>query len=230
MSAITTKKPDVFYPESDGKPMADNTEQFQWIVTIQGGLDALFRDNADVFVAGDLLWYPVEGDANTWTAPDALVVFGRPKGFRGSYQQWREGNVAPQVVFEVLSPSNRPNDLVREYQFYDRFGVEEYYLYDPDRGHLVGWQRQGNEMGEIPQMQGWVSPRLGVRFEMAGGELRLIKPNGERFATYVELEAMREKAEHERDEAIREVEQLKTRLRELGKNPDEQNGAGQAEE
>ena len=29
--------------------------------TIQGGLDALFRDNPQVFVAGDLLWYPVEG-------------------------------------------------------------------------------------------------------------------------------------------------------------------------
>ncbi len=49
------------YPDCDGKPMSDNTLQFQWIVTLQGGLDDLFRDNPDVFIAGDLLWYPVEG-------------------------------------------------------------------------------------------------------------------------------------------------------------------------
>src|SRR5580704_5926412 len=103
----TRTSPAIDYPDSDGKPLSDNTLQFRWIFTIQGGLDAMFRDNPDVFVAGDLLWYPVEGDSSTCTAPDAMVVFGRQKGFRGSYQQWREGNIPPQVVFEVLSPSNR---------------------------------------------------------------------------------------------------------------------------
>jgi Uma2 family endonuclease len=96
----------VHYPDSDGQPMSDNTLQFQWIVTLQGGLDDLFRDRPDVFVAGDLLWYPVEGAPEIRTAPDALVAFGRPNGYRGSYRQWEEGSVAPQVVFEVLSPGN----------------------------------------------------------------------------------------------------------------------------
>jgi Uma2 family endonuclease len=73
------------YPQSDGNPMADNTKQFRWIVTIQGGLGGLFRDRPDIFVAGDLLWYPVEGHPEIWTAPDAMVVFGRSKGDRGSY-------------------------------------------------------------------------------------------------------------------------------------------------
>ena len=27
--------PEVIYPESDGKPIADNTKQFRWIVTIK---------------------------------------------------------------------------------------------------------------------------------------------------------------------------------------------------
>ena len=48
----------VVYPDSDGLPMSDNTLQFQWITTIVGGLQALFWNNPDVFVAGDLLWYP----------------------------------------------------------------------------------------------------------------------------------------------------------------------------
>jgi hypothetical protein len=45
----------IIYPESDGRPIAENTKQFRWIVTIEGGLEALFRDAPDVFVAGDLL-------------------------------------------------------------------------------------------------------------------------------------------------------------------------------
>jgi hypothetical protein len=42
---------DIVYPESDGQPIADNTKQFRWIMTIQGGLEAMFRDTPDVFVA-----------------------------------------------------------------------------------------------------------------------------------------------------------------------------------
>src|SRR3712207_7120329 len=109
----------IVYPESDGKPMAENTLQFEWITTIQGGVDALFRDDPNVFVAGDLLWYPVEGDNVTRTAPDTMVAFGRPKGYRGSYRQWVEGGIAPQVVFEILSPGNRAGEMERKFQFYE---------------------------------------------------------------------------------------------------------------
>ena len=53
--------------------MAENTLQFSWIVTIEGGFDALFRDDPNVFVAGDLLWYPVRGSNTIRTAPDGLI-------------------------------------------------------------------------------------------------------------------------------------------------------------
>ncbi len=80
----------VVYPESDGEPISDHTLQFEWIVIIKDNLEALLAQNPDVFVAGDLLWYPVEGNSRIRVAPDAMVVFGRPKGQRGSYQQWNE--------------------------------------------------------------------------------------------------------------------------------------------
>jgi Uma2 family endonuclease len=51
---------EIFYPDSDGQPMADNTKQFRWIVTIKENLEILFADNAQVFIAGDLLWHPVQ--------------------------------------------------------------------------------------------------------------------------------------------------------------------------
>jgi Uma2 family endonuclease len=195
------------YPDNDGLPMSDNTLQFQYIVTIKEGLEALFRDRLDVFVAGDLLWYPVEGRPDICTAPDALVAFGRPKGYRGSYMQWVEGGIAPQVVFEIWSPGNRQAGFIRKFDFYRDYGVEEYYFYDPDRGLLEGWQRAGDQLQEVPQMNGWVSPRLGVRFELVGNELRLFAPNGERFATYVELVEQREQARRQAAEAQQQAKQ-----------------------
>nr|WP_245395609.1 Uma2 family endonuclease [Anthocerotibacter panamensis] len=139
---VTSQQP-IHYPESDGRPVADNTKQFRYIVYIKEGLDWLFAENPSVFVAGDLLWYPLEGNNKRRQAPDAMVVFGRPKGDRGRYQQWREENMPPQVVFEVLSPGNTADEMKRKFTFYEEFGVEEYYLYDPDRFTLKGYVREG---------------------------------------------------------------------------------------
>jgi Uma2 family endonuclease len=234
---------EVEYPDSDGKPMADNTKQFRWIVTIAGGLDAQYRDDPDVFVAGDLLWYPVEGSPTIRAAPDAMVVFGRPKGDRGSYRQWREGGIAPQVVFEVLSPGNTLPEMLEKLRFYERYGVEEFYIYDPDRGALSGWMGGGGELTAIEAMHGWTSPRLGVRFTLEQGELLLYHPDGQRFASYVELALLREQAqqaaeqaqqtaEHERQRAEQarqaaeherqRAERLAAQLRALGIEPGEE--------
>jgi Uma2 family endonuclease len=212
---------DIIYPDSDGQPMADNTKQYRWIVTIQGGLDALFQNDPNVFVAGDLLWYPVEGDNITRRAPDVMVVFGRPKGDRGSYQQWREDNIPPQVVFEILSPGNRVKEMIAKYNFYRLYGVEEYYLYDPDTGELTGWVRSGDELLEIEEMVNWVSPRLGIRFELSNGELQIYRPDGEKFATYVELAQQKEQAQQRAEQAEAQLQALRTLLQEKGINPEQ---------
>ena len=163
--------------------MADNTLQFNWIVVIKEGPRSLFLDDPNVFVAGNLLWYPVEGKPTIRTAPDAMVAFGRPKGRRGSYKQWEEGNVAPQVVFEILSPGNRPDEMERKFEFYEKYGVEEYYIYDPDDGTLEGWLRKGDHLEKVADMAGFVSPRLDIRFEPGEGpdNLKIFGPDGEPF-------------------------------------------------
>ncbi len=210
----------VIYPESDGQPMADNTKQFRWIVTIQGGLDALFKDDPNVFVAGDLLWYPVEGNNTIRKAPDVMVVFGRPKGDRGSYLQWRENNIAPQVVFEILSPGNRLTEMLNKLKFYERHGVEEFYMYDPEREDLGGWLRSGEELREIEPIESWVSPRLGVRFELSPEGLELYRPDGQKFATYVELDRQREVAIARAEQEAQRAERLAAKLRELEIDPE----------
>jgi hypothetical protein len=41
---------DLALPDSDGKPMADNTEQFRWIVLIKENLEIQFANDPNVFV------------------------------------------------------------------------------------------------------------------------------------------------------------------------------------
>jgi hypothetical protein len=178
-------------------------------------------------------WYPVQGRPDICVAPDTLVAIGRPKGERGSYKQWVENGVAPQVVFEVLSPNNRVSEMERKLDFYDRYGVDEYYIYDPDEIELFGRRRIGTDLTRIPSMNNWISPILQVRFDMSERELKLFGPDGSPFLTYQEIadehdRLVRENAEakRQRDDLAREgeierqrAERMAAQLRAIGIEP-----------
>ncbi len=221
---------DSFYPESDGKPMAENTKQYEWIVRIKEGLEFLFRNNPDVFVAADLLWYPMRGERHTSIGPDVMVAIGRPKGHRRSYLQWKEGGIAPQVVFEILSPSNRTDEMRDKLKFYERYGVEEYYVYDPDKSRFEVHMRLGKQLRSVENAREWTSPRLRIRFDH-DEELCIFHPDGKAFL--LPLEAMeqaelekaqeQQRTEKERQRAEKErqrAERLAEKLRALGIDPD----------
>lgn len=203
---------EIIYPDSDGKPMADNTEQFQWIVTVKENLELMYADDPNVFVAGDLLWYPVEDNNRLCQAPDALVALTRPKGYRGSYKQWEENNVPPQVVFEILSPGNRRGEMAKKLQFYNRYGVEEYYEYDPETNELVGWQRQDGALTVIEAIDNWVSPLLGIRFVITPETWEIYRPDGSRFLTYVELGQKLEQTNQQLEQTNQQLEQTSQQL------------------
>jgi hypothetical protein len=134
--------------------------------------------------------------------------------------------------------------MVRKLRFYEYYGVEEFYMYDPDKGAFDGWVRAegSSKMGPIDEPLGWVSPRLGIRFELEGAELAIYRPDGRKFASYIELEHQREqehqraeqehqraeqehqRAEQEHQRAEQEhqrAEKLAARLKELGIDPAE---------
>lgn len=205
LSAETVSE--IIYPDSDGEPMSDNTKQFRWIVTIKENLEILFANILDVFVAGDLLWYPVQGNNKIRQAPDAMVVFGRPKGDRGSYEQWKEDNIPPQVAFEILSPGNRPGKMAAKLLFYQRYGVQEYYIYDPDNIELSGFIRNEDWLEPIAEMNGWVSPLLEIRFELTEDTLEIYRPDGRKFLTPVEMDQLREQEREEKEIAQSLVQQ-----------------------
>ncbi len=198
-------KRQIIYPESDGQPMADNTKQFRWIVFLKENLECLFANNFNVFVAGDLLWYPQQGKPDIRVAPDVMVVFGREKGDRGSYRQWEENNIAPQVVFEIISPCNTMKEMLKKQQFYERYGVEEYYIYDPDRHDFTGFQRVNEHLIIIDTINTWISPRLGIKFVFTQEGLNIYYPDDSPFLTTIELkqraDSERQRADSERQRA-----------------------------
>jgi Uma2 family endonuclease len=204
------------YPESDGQPMADNTLQFRWIVVLKENLDAALPD----FVAGDLLWYPVRGEPWIRAAPDVLVALGRPKGDRGSYRQWEEDGVGPQVVFEVLSPGNTEAAMGDKLAFYDRYGVQEYYVVDPDVQTLEAFVRRDGALRQVPVAPEHRSRLLGIRFVRRGEQLTVHGPGGEPFRTFPEILAERDAATAERDAANARAARLAARLRAMGVDPD----------
>ncbi|MBN8725063.1 MAG: Uma2 family endonuclease [Acidobacteria bacterium] len=196
-------KDKTIYPESDGKPMAENTLQYEYIVIIKEGLDCFLTNS---FVAADLFWYPVKGKPKINQAPDVMVALGRPKGHRGSYKEWEEDNIAPQVVFEILSPGNTVAEMTRKFNFYNTYGVEEYYIYDPQKNELTISQRIDGQLVEIDFVGGWVSPLLEIRFQLSSDRLQLFYPNGDAFLSYQQLKMIADRERLEKEEALAEKE------------------------
>ena len=88
-------------------------------------------------------------------------------------------------------------------------------------------------------MQGWISPRLGIRFVPGATGLQIYQPDGARFLTFVELDEHRQQeqvraifaeeraaqAEEERTQAEKRAAHYAAKLRAMGIDPDADEGA-----
>lgn len=228
MSVAASTKPLIDYPDSDGEPMSDSTVQFDWIAILKWNTDWYFRDDPLVFVAGDHLIYTVEGEREIRQAPDVYVVFGRPKGHRGSYKVWEEGNLFPQVVFEVWTPNSTVEKMDAKFKFYEKYGAEEYYIVYPDHpASASGWLRCNHALVPINEMNNFISPRLKFRFSLVDGDIKLYGHNNREFRTPLQMIAgstadkqLAKDANQLRfDVESQRADRLADKLRELGVDP-----------
>ena len=179
---------DLEYPSSDGLPLCENDLQLRWILLLFANLDLLVED----YVAGNMLWYPVQGRPKISMGPDVMVCLGRPKQPpRSSWRPWREEGVNPQVVFEVWSPDNDAAHKKDKLQKYERYGVEEYYTYEPFSQELEVWLRVGGRLVQ-QATRDFTSPRLGIRLVCDVGGLVVYHPDG---APFRDLRGLSEHAE-----------------------------------
>ena len=150
-TAVTTEK-QVFYPESDGKPMAETEVHIDALIYLREALKDYFRESPQVYVAGNMLLYYEEGNPAACVAPDVFVVKGVAKHERRTYKLWEEDQ-PPTVVFEITSRGTRLEDLGTKRALYAMLGVQEYFLYDPLgeylRPPLQGFRLEGGECDSI---------------------------------------------------------------------------------
>ena len=190
----------IYYPSSDGEPMAETEWQYIPLTETVAALRHWFRHRPEVYVIGDMLVYYRMNRNDVRVAPDVFVVFGasdsRP---RNSWLVWREGK-APDFVMEIASVGTWQRDAIEKRDIYAAMGVTEYWRFDPTgecfTPALLGETLGDGEYLTLPVaddgegvLRGY-SPLLGLEFRVEGERrLRVYDPaTGERLRTLTESE------------------------------------------
>ena len=126
----------------------------------------IFR-NLDTYVTqndlGEVIYAPVDvylGNSNA-VQPDVFFISNDNKHFI------KEDGVygAPDLIIEVLSPSNRNTDLTKKKAVYEQFGVIEYFIVDPaDKSVLSYYLKDGKYADPKKQKAKFTSKQLGKTF------------------------------------------------------------------
>ena len=197
MDTVPTVSKPIYYPETDGKPMGETDVHIDALIYLREALRDHFREDPQVYVAGNMFLYYEEGNTTACVAPDIFVVQGVGKHERRTYRLWEEGQ-PPAVVFEITSRGTRLEDLGTKRAVYAMLGVREYFLYDP-LGEYLRPPLQGYRLhkGEYQRLlsageEGLTSQVLGLELRVEAGHLRVVDPaTGERLLTPAELHAAR---------------------------------------
>ena len=199
MAIPLQREPEIEYPASDGKPMAESPIHLKAMLHLIGALDDHFADVPDIYVSGNMFIYFEKRKPPI--APDLFVVRGIPKEDRDVYLLWQEGK-APCFVLEVTSKSTREEDEISKKSRYEQLGVEEYFLFDP-RAEYLRPRFQGFLLtaGAFQPLRlasdgSLTSRTLGISFRPQGKFLRMTDvKTGQLLLTYEEWKAKAKAAE-----------------------------------
>ena len=134
VSPTSASEANVFYPSSDGEPVAETYTHLYVILTVLEVLEQYLGGRQATVLANQFLYY-ARGFPKLRVAPDVMVIFDVPPGGRDHYKIWQEGAV-PAVIFEITSPSTRAEDRTFKKTLYEQLEVQEYWLFDP-RGEWI---------------------------------------------------------------------------------------------
>ena len=210
------------YPESDGKPLAENDAQLHAIHYAFGALRLYFSDRPDAYISADLLIYYEEGNPRVSVAPDTFVVFGVEDRMRRNYKVWEEGK-GPDFVLEVASLNTWREDVERKPGIYAGLGVREYFLFDP-RSEYLSPRLQGYRLvdGEYERLSAvesidrtltLPSRVLGLELRAKGEEMRFHDPaTGRALLSHGEEHAAHRAALARAEAAEARIAELEARL------------------
>ena len=192
---------DVFYPESDGQPMAETGIHVMAMIALIGALRLSFAQRRDMYIIGNIFLYYEKGHPQSCKSPDVMVVKGvssTPQ--RRSFKTWVEGAV-PTVIFEITSKGTADEDVENKRELYERLGVSEYFLFDPLHDYLdqqvMGYRLvDGKYEPLILKDGGLLSVELGMHLVPEGEFLALFDARtGQRVPAPDDLGPLLEEAE-----------------------------------
>lgn len=204
----------VEYPESDGMPMGETDWHIYWTLQLRQLLQAHYHGQ-NVYVGSDMFIYYEQGHPNKVIAPDCFVVFDCDPKFRRVFKLWEENRV-PSVVFELASRSSVTNDLMEKPELYASWGVQEYFVFDPECECLTPALR-GFKLypGRKVEMEGpqFKSATLNCLVQLRDRQLEFLdSPTNRRWLTEAESEReARQQLECENAELRAEIERLRQR-------------------
>jgi Uma2 family endonuclease len=214
----------IYYPSSDGKPMAETGIHVTALLMLYQLLLEFFKNRADVLITANQFWYWEKGNPKARLAPDVMVVPGIPREPpRRSYRMWLEGNTLPAAIFEMSSKKTVKSDLGPKFKQYEKLGVREYYLFDPDRRVLLpalqGFRLVGGRYDRIESVDDALESDLGFRVRIEGKILRVsdVRTGQPVLFPAEQAELIRQRAESEKrraDELAAENERLRRMLQE----------------
>lgn len=177
---------EIYYPESDGKPMAETDVHAKLLMYLRDSLAIFFTERENVYVTGNIMFYYEEGSPQDVVSPDVMVCFGIPKGDRTSYKSWEENDVLPSVIIELASRSTWHKDRTEKRELYEMLGVKEYYIFNPQYPKtLPAFMAFNLEDGELKKVtienNRIYSDLLELELVDTGKTLRLFNPQTQKF-------------------------------------------------
>jgi len=215
----------IYYPDTDGEPMAESDFQYKYLVYCRNALELHFQADPQIYVSGNLMIYYEKGSPRKSISPDVFVTFGIPKYDRPIYKTWEEGKMA-DVVIEITSKTTERKDRIFKTSLYSRLGVKEYFMYDPTGDYLEpplqgfwldedgSYQEIGaTQEGDLLKLDSFL---LKLELHLEKGRLRLYNPETKTYLlTQAEEQAARLEAETDAKLATERAEtEFQARLQE----------------
>lgn len=106
-------------PDTDGQPMDSDLHRTQATVYLIEPLREYFRQiGFPAYVSGNSFVYYDQRRGAQPVGPDFYVVNGGRQGKQKMWVAWREGNLLPSLVVEMLSPTSEENDRGKKFCLY----------------------------------------------------------------------------------------------------------------
>lgn len=88
--------------------------------------------------------------------PDIAVVL------KSNPNQIKDGRYsgAPDLIVEILSPGNKDHDLITKKDLYEKFGVTEYWVIDPETRLTLGFSLREGRYDKFSESIGKIQSRL----------------------------------------------------------------------